>query len=83
VTTCTVLDLPHGVRDPAIAATLGVQCGLPAEIAVRFACACGHPGVSLQCEGHAEGAMDERLCLTCAASGHRCPLTAEAREYLP
>jgi hypothetical protein len=83
MTTCTVFDSPPGPGDPAIVAALGVQCDLPADYAVRVICACGHPGVSLQCEGHAEIAQDEGFCLDCAAAGHRCPLEIKAREIIP
>jgi hypothetical protein len=81
--TCTVFDSPPGPTDPAIVAALGVQCDWPAEYAVRFTCACGHPGVSLQCGDHAEIAAAEGFCRDCAADGHRCPLTVEAKEVIP
>jgi hypothetical protein len=80
---CTVFDSPPGPRDPAVIAALGMQCDLPAEYAIRHVCTCGHPGVSLQCEGHAAIAQEEGFCLACAAAGHRCPLNIQAREVIP
>ncbi len=82
MTACAVLDYPPGpVTGPG--AVTGMPCDWTAEFAVTASCECGHASRTLMCEDHAAVVAEGGLCCTCAASGHRCDLTVQSREYLP